>query len=496
MGQQGQKRDIAINEKEEENKQIANNYDDDDFVPYYRRNIRHFGSPVKISPVINGIPYIVRVRAVTLSGSKISAFSSAMTPKGPPPIPKINKLLPLESSVKIEFVCNDYATEEYKAKFEIESFPQTVPMKNIKMSPYIFPKLNNGRSYKFHLRGINKEGKSKWSEVSQPVTPLQIPPQPIELRLVPFDREITVFWVCEELKTPEYSGWYEVESDPPTFTMVVTRQQARFRRLDNGRKYIFKVTAVNQVGKTTSEWSTHCIPDDDIKKESYLRKKKAIACDLKEVLLKKRKEHKKKKAHDKLAQLKKTKKDKTKKDKKAEKEAYNKIIAKKQKKRKQHESKKKKEEMERLQKKKKMEEQRKKVMQNKRRMSFLAREKISRMESKFGVRNKGKNTNTALSMMNGKKNKKRKVPTNKPPKVPMPNVEKLKIDKLKKPESIKKGSGTPLLPDNEIKKLTKLRDRDEKKRLSKAATSKTMDNKPRKSKKKRKTKTKKEKMMD
>merc|ERR1712154_750776 len=116
-----------------------------------------------------------------------------------------------------------------------------------------------------------------------------------------------------ELKTPEYSGWYEVESDPPTFTMVVTRQQARFRRLDNGRKYIFKVTAVNQVGKTTSEWSTYCIPDDDIKKESYLRKKKAIACDLKEVLLKKRKEHKKKKAHDKLAQLKKTKKDKKKK---------------------------------------------------------------------------------------------------------------------------------------------------------------------------------------
>ena len=46
-----------------------------------------------------------------------------------------------------------------------------------------------------------------------------------------FDKEITVFWVCEELKTPEYSGWYEVESDPPTFTMVVTRSQARFRRL-------------------------------------------------------------------------------------------------------------------------------------------------------------------------------------------------------------------------------------------------------------------------
>eukprot|EP00483_Globobulimina_turgida_P013672 UN13698 len=158
-------------------------------------------------------------------------------------------------------------------------------MKGVKCSPYVFPGLNNGRSYKFHLRGVNKEGKSKWSEVSAPVTPLKIPPTPIELRTVPFDKEITVFWVCEELKTPEYSGWYEVESDPATFTMVVTRQQARFRRLDNGRKYTFKVTAVNQVGKATSEVSKPCIADDDITRDSYLRKKKYIACEVKEILL-------------------------------------------------------------------------------------------------------------------------------------------------------------------------------------------------------------------
>merc|ERR1712228_1019264 len=376
----------ANEEKQSDSKQqTLDDVDNDDFVPYFRRNIRHFGSPVKISPVVNGVPYIVRVKAVTLSGSKMSQFSSAITPKGPPPIPKINKLIPGESSVQIEFVCNDYATEEYKAKFEIESFPQTVPMKNIKASPYSFPKLNNGRSYKFHLRGINKEGKSKWSEVSSPVTPLKIPPQPIELRCVPYDREITVFWVCEELKTPEYSGWYEVESEPPTFTMVVTRQQARFRRLDNGRKYTFKVTAVNQVGKATSDVSNACIPDDEVSKESYLRKKKAIACEVKEILLKIRKQQKKDKTRQKLVKLKKTQNKQNKREKEMGKKAYNKI---------------------------------------------LAKEQINNLDSKFSTRNKGKNMNTASAMMLGKRKR--------------ANATKQK--KKKKSPAANGGGGTPLIP--------------------------------------------------
>merc|ERR1712129_577160 len=327
--------------------------------------------------------------------------------------------------------------------FEIESFPTTMPMKNILASPYSFPKLNNGRSYKFHLRGINKEGKSKWSEVSSPVTPLKIPPQPIELRCVPFDKEITVFWVCEELKTPEYSGWYEVESEPPTFTMVVTRQQARFRRLDNGRKYTFRVTAVNQVGKAMSDVSAACIPDDDIGKELYLRKKKAIACEVKEILLKIRKEQKKAKTAKKLVILKKTQIKQSKREKEANAKAYNKIVAKKQRQQRQKDALKRREEKDRLLKKKKMAEQRARVMTNKRRMSILAKERINNLDGQLGRRNKGKNMNTASAMMmsggGGSKRKK----------------------KIKK-------KGPALLPQNEIKKANKQRKSASAKRKSKS----------------------------
>merc|ERR1712190_270334 len=170
---------------------------------------------------------------------------------------------------------------------------------------------------------------------------------------------------------------------------------ARFRRLDNGRKYTFKVTAVNQVGKATSDISKACIPDDDIGKELYLRKKKAIACEVKEILLKIRKEQKKAKTARKLVNLKKTQTKQSKREKEANAKAYNKIVAKKQQQQRQKDALKRKEEKDRLLKKKKMAEQRARVMTNKRRMSILAKERINNLDGQLGRRNKGKNMNTA-----------------------------------------------------------------------------------------------------
>ena len=52
--------------------------------------------------------------------------------------------------------------------------------------------------------------------------------------------------------------------------------------LTNGKISKFQVNAVNQVGKATSEWSKHAIPDDEISKEQYLRKKEASTSKTKE----------------------------------------------------------------------------------------------------------------------------------------------------------------------------------------------------------------------
>jgi len=201
---------------------------------------------------------------------------------------------PKTSSAEIIFECDDYATEEYKAQYEFQSFPSTIVHK-CKSSPCVFPNLNDGFTYRFSCRSFNKEGKSKWCDRSIQVTPVKIPPEPMNLRCASTSNEITLFWICEDLKAVEYSGWFEVDCNPGNIRMVVTRPQARFRGLRNDIAYRFQVSSCNDVGRTASEWSDYIAPNTKITKEQYIRDKKNIACDIRENIRKKLKQKKKKK---------------------------------------------------------------------------------------------------------------------------------------------------------------------------------------------------------
>ncbi|ETO14527.1 fibronectin type III domain-containing protein [Reticulomyxa filosa] len=142
--------------------------------PLFRRAKRYASSPIRISPLNNGEEYAIRIKAVTLTETKITDFSKGVVPKGVPPMPKIVKLIPRQNSAMIAFECNDYATEEYRAKYEIESIPPTITMKDCTSSPILFKGLRNGVNYKFTVCGKNKEGRSQWSDQSEGVTPLMV----------------------------------------------------------------------------------------------------------------------------------------------------------------------------------------------------------------------------------------------------------------------------------------------------------------------------------
>ena len=295
------------------------------------------------------------------------------------------------------------------------------------------------------------------------MTPLKIPPTPIDLKCVAFDREITVFWVCEELKTPEYSGWYEVESDPPTFTMVVTRQQARFRRLVNGKNYTFKVTAVNQVGKATSSASEKCRPDEDVAKSEYKRLKRSVATMAKDKLLQIRKDQKQLRTrHQVMAQQNKRKK-RMQKDEKAGKVERDRVLRAERKKKRQQEKQRRKEEKERLARKKKMDEQRNRVMQNKRRMSVLAKERINKMDAKIGPRAARNANKMDLSMFGKKKRHKTKKKKQNEDK----DIAKKKELNSSKSAKSPKQSGKSLLDQNEILQLNRERQASEHRRSKK-----------------------------
>ncbi|ETO27784.1 zinc finger protein CCCH domain-containing protein, partial [Reticulomyxa filosa] len=270
-------------------------------LPLFRRATRYPCSPIRISPLNNGQEYSIQIKAVTLTEIKVTKWSDQVIPKGVPPPPSITKLLPRQNSAMIAFDCADFGIEEFRAKYDVESIPATIPMKDCIHSPIVFKGLRNGVNYKFVVCARNKEGKSQWSQPSVGITPLMVPPQPVYLTCVPFDSEVALFWACEELGMPEYQGWYEAVSDPPTYTMMTNRQQARFRFLKNESSYTFKVYAVNPVARRESEWSSPCQPTNGGTKTAYLREKKRVACLMRERVLQDRKLRLQRKAQEKQA---------------------------------------------------------------------------------------------------------------------------------------------------------------------------------------------------
>ena len=225
------------------------------------------------------------------------------------------------------------------------------------------------------------------------------------MKCVPFDGEVTVFWVCEELNQLHYQGWYEVVSEPPTYTMVVSRQQARVRRLVNGTKYKFKVVAVNEVGRSESSWSEEVVPNPGAMKAEYQREKKRIACVMKEMLLEERKKRAKEETSAKVASFELKRREVLHLEEEKARKAVAKKMARKRKREDERMARERKKEEERMARKRKMEEQRAKVLANKRRISILSRERVDMLASQWG-----RGGVTAMSMAQASR---KKAPTRK-----------------------------------------------------------------------------------
>ncbi|ETO14526.1 hypothetical protein RFI_22841 [Reticulomyxa filosa] len=206
---------------------------------------------------------------------------------------------------------------------------------------------------------------------------------------------------------PEYQGWYEAISEPPTYTMVTNRQQSRFRFLKNGVAYTFKVFAVNPVARRESEWSSPVHPSTGANKTEYLREKKRVACLMREKVLQERKLRKQKKAQEQQAIHQKKREDLQNLEEKETRNELRKKFDRKKKREGKLAERERKKQQERTERQKKMDEitffvwikleQRKKVLSNKRRISMIHRERINDMQVQWTAR--GRNPNTVSSMV-------------------------------------------------------------------------------------------------
>jgi len=219
------------------------------------RNIKAEESPIRMPKLVNGQHYTFTVKTVNTSGSTENPEpSESVMPKGPPPCPKITKIVPLEESAQIHFKAEDLATEEYKATWFAKVFPDDGLRWQSRESPILIDQLENGKTYKVQIVGKNKEGLGPKSTLSE-VTPLMHPPEPTSVLPVAGDKEAMVYWVCEDMMEQKYSGIFVISSDPPSRTLEVKRTKARMKKLENGQKYTFTVKAVNPIGTAESKAS-------------------------------------------------------------------------------------------------------------------------------------------------------------------------------------------------------------------------------------------------
>ncbi|MFN8173392.1 MAG: fibronectin type III domain-containing protein [Candidatus Nanopelagicales bacterium] len=227
-----------------------------------------------VTGLVNGTWYVFQVAAVIGEGEDAiqgewSSASDPVKPMAPPrvaPITAAPSATPGDRSVELSWAApdslepiTDYVVRWYDGTTWTtveDDAPSTGTTTTV-------DGLVNGTSYVFQVAVVIGEGEDAlqggWSDPSDPVTPfvLTAPGAPTELSASPFDAAVDLEWVAPaddggsaitgyvvELSTDGGDTW-AVVGDPETGT---TRSLVD---LVNGTEYVFRVSAVNEIG--TSE---------------------------------------------------------------------------------------------------------------------------------------------------------------------------------------------------------------------------------------------------
>lgn len=133
-------------------------------------------------------------------------------------------------------------------------------------SPFVANKLTNGDDYEFIVRSCNHIASTN-SEISERVTPLQLPPKPKILDITGEPGVLYVHFYCPHAKDRDIQAKFEISVDPHPINwedqdykvkdgrLLVDNDNkpVRLRNLINGTKYQIVVRSVNCVGVTYSE---------------------------------------------------------------------------------------------------------------------------------------------------------------------------------------------------------------------------------------------------
>ena len=166
-------------------------------------------------------------------------------------------LLSLQRTVEDAADGHGHDDDEVHHSEETEETPLYRRQKRYHSVPIVISPVINGEEYTVTVNARNYSG-IRSSSPSEFVTPIGVPPQPIIRNLRALDGEIGVDFECDDWSTLEYRAMFEMVSMPKTTRTKTRRHSMKFRNLENGQKYRFKVRGVNSIGK--GPWSEESAP--------------------------------------------------------------------------------------------------------------------------------------------------------------------------------------------------------------------------------------------
>ena len=215
-----------------------------------------------VSPLTNGISYIIYLKAYNAAGNTITASSVTATPRTVPGAPIINTLVPKNGSIDISFNApasnGGNAITEYKYSFYPDSSYNSM---GAVPTTYPVPGLENGNTYTIYLKAFNAAGNTVIAS-SGVVTPRTVPGAP-QINAVTVGNTI----IDISFGAPISNGgntvtnyWYSFYPDSSYNLIGPSPTTYTVSRLTNGTSYTIYLKASNAAGISDTASSVTAIP--------------------------------------------------------------------------------------------------------------------------------------------------------------------------------------------------------------------------------------------
>ncbi len=224
-----------------------------------------------ITGVTNGLPYTVRVAAVTAAGiGNFSAWAGPVTPVGPAAAPTNLSLLPRNQAVDVSWLApsdtGGAAITDYIVRFRLASSGvwSTVTVGSAATSRTVAG-LINGSQYVFQVAAVTSFGTGAFSAIAGPVTPQPLAPAPTRLTGSALSPGVVrLVWTAPAstggLVITDYLIQYSSNNGSSWTTAgdAVSTEARATVAVPPGQTYIFRVAAI--AGGVVGTFSANSLP--------------------------------------------------------------------------------------------------------------------------------------------------------------------------------------------------------------------------------------------